>query len=37
MNEHEKNRLLKAIVWTIIITISITLWWNIVKLISPEI
>lgn len=37
MNEHEKNRLLKAIVWIIIITISITLWWNIVKLISPEI
>jgi len=37
MNEHEKNRLSKAIVWTIILTISITLWWNIVKLISPEI
>lgn len=37
MNEHEKIRLLKAIVWTIVLTISITLWWNIVKLISPEI
>jgi hypothetical protein len=37
MNEHEKNRLFIVIVWTIIATITVTLWWNILKLISPEI
>lgn len=34
---NEKDRILKLIVWTIILTITITLWWNILKLISPEI
>lgn len=37
MKEHEKKRLLKAVIWTIIATITVTLWWNILKLISPEI
>ena len=34
---NEKDRILKLIVWTIILTITITLWWNILRLISPEI
>ena len=34
---NEKDRVLKLIVWTIILTITITLWWNILRLISPEI
>lgn len=34
---NEKDRILKLVVWTIILTITITLWWNILRLISPEI
>ena len=34
---NEKDRILKLIVWTIILTITITLWWNVLRLISPEI
>jgi|11BtaG_2_1085332.scaffolds.fasta_scaffold00727_2 hypothetical protein len=36
MKQYQKDRLIKTLVWTIILTITIILWHTILQLIFPE-